>query len=66
MSKKVFTLVCSIVVALQTIGVALVTFYQPNHATEINSAIVIGCDAVIAICNLFKEPDAQLPAPDNK
>ena len=53
MSKKVFNLVTGIVGALQTIGVAVVTYTNPEYATAINSAIVIAGTAVIEICNLF-------------
>ena len=53
MSKKVFALVSGIVGGLQTIGVALVTYKNPEYATAINSAIVIAGAAIIEICNLF-------------
>ena len=53
MSKKVYNLVTGIVGALQTIGVAVVTYTNPEYATAINSAIVIAGTAVIEICNLF-------------
>jgi ethanolamine utilization microcompartment shell protein EutL len=57
MSKKVFNLVTGIVGALQTIGVAVVTYTSPGYATAINSAIVIAGTAVIEICNLFVKPE---------
>jgi len=53
MSKKVFNLVTGIIGALQTIGVAIVTYTEPAYATAINSAIVIAGTAAIEICNLF-------------
>ena len=53
MSKKVFNLVTGIVGALQTVGVAIVTYTEPAYATAINSAIVIAGAAAIEICNLF-------------
>ncbi len=53
MSKKFFALISGIVGGLQTIGVALVTYYSPEYATAINSAIVIAGTAIIEICNLF-------------
>lgn len=53
MSKKMFALVSGIVGGLQTIGVAVVTYTQPEYATAINSAIVIAGAAIIEICNLF-------------
>ncbi len=53
MSKKTFALVSGIVGALQTIGVAIVTYTSPEYAAAINSAIVIAGTAAIEICNLF-------------
>lgn len=53
MSKKTFNLVTCIIGALQTIGVAIVTYTEPSYATAINSAIVIAGTAAIEICNLF-------------
>ena len=53
MSKKTFALVSGIIGGLQTIGVAIVTYTQPDYATAINSAIVIAGAAAIEICNLF-------------
>lgn len=53
MSKKFFALISGIVGGLQTIGVAFVTYYSPEYATAINSAIVIAGTAIIEICNLF-------------
>lgn len=53
MTKKVFALVSGIVGALQTAGVAVVTYTAPEYATAINSAIVIVGAAIIEACNLF-------------
>ena len=53
MSKKVFALVSGIVGALQTAGVAIVTYSSPENATIVNSAIVAAGAAIIEICNLF-------------
>ena len=53
MSKKMFALVSGIVGALQTIGVAIVTYNSPENSTVINSAIVAAGAAIIEICNLF-------------
>ena len=53
MSKKVFMLVSGIVGALQTAGVAIVTYSSPENATLINSAIVAAGAAIIEICNMF-------------
>ena len=59
MSKKAFQLVSGIVGALQTIGVAIVTYVSPEHATAINSAIVIAGTAVIEICTQFVKEEAE-------
>jgi hypothetical protein len=59
MSKKMFALVSGIIGGLQTIGVAIVTYTQPEYATAINSAIVIAGAAAIEICNLFVKPEQQ-------
>ena len=53
MSKKVFNLITGIIGAVQTVGVAVVTYINPEYATAINSAIVIAGTAAIEICNLF-------------
>ena len=53
MSKKTFNLITGIIGALQTVGVAVVTYAEPAYATAINSAIVIAGTAAIEICNLF-------------
>ena len=55
-----FALVSGIVGGLQTIGVAVVTYTQPEYATAINSAIVIAGAAIIEICNLFATSDSKL------
>lgn len=60
MSKKMFALVSGIVGGLQTIGVAVVTYTQPEYATVINSAIVIAGAAIIEICNLFTTSESKL------
>lgn len=65
MKKKTFALISGIVSGVQTIAVAAVTYYAPDHATAINSAIVIAGGAVIQICNLFVEPEPA-PAPEDK
>lgn len=59
MSKKMFALVSGIVGGLQTIGVAVVTYTQPEYATAINSAIVIAGAAIIEICNLFTTSESN-------
>ena len=53
MNKKTFALVTGIITGLQTIGVAFVSFYNPEYEAQINSAIVIAGGAIIEICNLF-------------
>ena len=57
MSKKVFALVSGIVGALQTAAVAIVTATCEEHATEINSAIVVAGTAIIEICTLFTKAE---------
>ena len=54
MSKKVFALVSGIVGALQTAGVVIVTYSNPENAMLINSAIVAAGTAIIEICTMFK------------
>ena len=53
MSKKTFNLITGIIGAVQTAGVAIVTYLNPEYAAAINSAIVIAGTATIEICNLF-------------
>lgn len=59
MNKKVFALVSGIVGALQTAGVAIVTYMSPESATVINSAIVAAGAAIIEICNLFVKTESE-------
>ena len=65
MKKKTFALISGIVSGAQTIAVAAVTYYAPDHATAINSAIVIVGGAIIQVCNLFVEPEPA-PTPEDK
>ena len=58
MTKKVFALVSGIVGALQTIGVAIVTYLATENATAINSAIVVVGAAIIEVCTKFVKPEA--------
>ena len=53
MSKKTFTLVSSLIGAVEAAAVAIITYVEPAYATAINSAIVIAGTAAIEICNLF-------------
>ncbi len=57
MSKKMFALVSGIIGALQTAGVAIVTYTAPENATAWNSAIVIIGTAAIEVCNLFTKAE---------
>ena len=59
MNKKSFAFVTAIVGGLQTIAIGVVTYYSPENATAINSAIVIASTAIIEICNLFTPSDKQ-------
>lgn len=63
MSKKKFALVSGIVGALETAGVAVVTYLEPANAAIINSSIVVACAAVITICTKFVKAD---PEPEQK
>lgn len=53
MSKKMLALISGIIGALQTAGVAVVTYLAPENATVINSAIVAAGAAIIEVCNLL-------------
>ena len=53
MTKKMFNLITGIVGALQTAGVAIVTYVNPEYATAINSAIVVIGTAIIEACSQF-------------
>jgi ethanolamine utilization microcompartment shell protein EutL len=52
-------LVSGIVGALQTAGVAIVTYLSPENATAINSSIVVAGAAVIEICTKFIKPEPE-------
>lgn len=58
MTKKMFALVTGIVGGLQTVAVAAVTYFSPENATAINSAIVIVGTAVIEACSQFVETES--------
>lgn len=51
MSKKTFQLVSGIVGGIQLIAVAVVTYVSPEHATAINSAVVVIGTAIIEACS---------------
>ena len=53
MSKKMFTLVSSVIGGVEAIAVGFVTYFNPEYCAAINSAIVIAGTAIIEICNLF-------------
>ena len=53
MSKKVYKLGVGIIGGLSTIGVALVTFFDPAYATAINASIGIGATAIVEIVSQF-------------
>lgn len=55
MSRKVFNYVSALIGAVQTIAIASVTYFSPEHAVAINSSIVIAGTAAIEICNQFVE-----------
>lgn len=53
MTKKVYTLVSSLVGGLEAVAVALVTYFAPEYTTAINTSIVIAGTAVVEICAQF-------------
>lgn len=53
MTRKVFTLVCSLIGAAETAAVAIVTYCDVQNAAAINAAIVIAGTAAIDICSQF-------------
>lgn len=56
MTQRTYKLITAIVGGCETIAIGLVTYFAPEGATAINSAIVIGCTAVLEICaNFVKE-----------
>ncbi len=59
MSKKVFNLVSTLVGAVSTAAVAIVTYCvnDPATAAAINGSITAGCAAIIAICKNFVKED---------
>lgn len=59
MSKKMFALVSGIVGALQTAGVAIVTYTSPENATVINSVIVAAGAAIIEVCNMLVKAEPE-------
>lgn len=59
MSKKMFALVSGIIGALQTAGVAIVTYAAPENAAAYNGAIVIAGTAIIEICTKFLKTEPE-------
>lgn len=57
MSKKTFTLVSTLLGAVQAASVGLVTYFSPEHSTAINSAIIVVANAIIQACNYFVKPE---------
>ena len=53
MSKKTYNLVVGVVGGLTTIGVAVVTFFNPAYAVAINASIGIASTAIVEICGQF-------------
>lgn len=53
MKKRTFNLVTGVIGGVQTIGIAVVTFVQPDYAVQINAAIGAAGTAAIEICSLF-------------
>lgn len=59
MSKKTFVLVSALIGAAQTAAVAIVTAIVKENATEINSAIVVVCTAVIDALTYFVKAEPE-------
>lgn len=57
MKKRTFNLIAGIVGGVETISVALVTFFNPAYATAINSSIVIAGTAITEVCSQFVKED---------
>lgn len=52
-SKKLFILLSSVIGGLETIAVALVTYFQPTFATAINTCIVLVGTCIIDCLSQF-------------
>ena len=59
MTKKVLALITGIVGGIQTAAVAAVTYFSPEYAAQINSAIVVAGAAIIEICQMFTNPESK-------
>jgi hypothetical protein len=59
MSKKMFTLINSLLTAVSTGAIAFVTYYEPANATAINTAIGVATGAISTICNLFVKTEPE-------
>lgn len=59
MSKKMFTLINSLLTVVSTGAIAFVTYYEPANATAINTAIGVAAGAISTICNLFVKPEPE-------
>ena len=55
MSKKMYTMLSSIVGSVAAIASAIVTYCQPASATAIVASIGIGSTAIIEIMNQFQK-----------
>lgn len=53
MSKKVYALIDALIGAVATASVALVTYFEPSHASAINGSIELITTAVISALGLF-------------
>lgn len=61
MSKKVYILIDALIGAAATASVALVTYFEPTHASAINGSIELITSAVISALGLFLEkPETKL------
>lgn len=57
MSKKLYILLDSIIGALATSSVALVTYFDPSYASAINGSIELISVAVISALGLFTKKE---------
>ena len=55
MSKRTYNLATGVIGGIATIGVALVTFFEPGYMVAINTAIGIATTAAVKILNMFVE-----------
>lgn len=60
MSKKVYVLIDALIGAAATASVALVTYFEPAHASAINGSIELITTAVISALGLFLDKTEKI------